>query len=252
MIDIHSHILPEVDDGSDSMEVSLLMAGLAADTGVTRMVASLHSNQRGSFENYTSDELFERIRTLRREIKTAGIELDVVPGMEVFASDDVPQLLIDGKLLPINGSRYMLIEFSFDEDPGYIDSLLHRLMDIKCRPVLAHPERYKSLQIMPSYLYDWACEGVALQINKGSLFGHFGKKAQALSLAMLDRDLVALVASDAHGYERRNTDMTDALDFLTADFSASRAARLLTENPERILKNEPLVMGDMQPFEWFE
>lgn len=250
MTDIHTHILPGVDDGADSMELALLMAGLAADSGVTRLVASLHANQRGSFENYTSDELFEKYRTLRREIAAAGIVLDVVPGMEVFASDDVPQLLLDGKVLPINGSRYMLIEFAFDEDPGYMDSLLLRLRDIRCIPVLAHPERCKSLQMMPYYLYDWACEGVALQINKGSLFGHFGKRAQALALAMLEHDLAACVASDAHGFERRNTDMTDALDFITSEFSASRAARLLTENPERMLKNEPLVMGDMQPFEW--
>ena len=248
MIDIHSHILPDVDDGSDSMETSLLMATLAAESGITRMIATPHSNQRNGYTNYTSDELFERFRALRREIAAAGISLDVLPGMEVFASNDVPELLLSGKILPINGSKYMLIEFSFEEDPGYIDNILSRLRDIKCIPVLAHPERYKALQYMPYYLYDWACDGVALQINKGSLFGNFGRRAKELALAMVDRNIVACVASDAHGYEHRNPDMTDALDFLTMQYSEECAKRLLFSNPERILNNQPIIYGNMLPF----
>lgn len=250
MIDIHTHILPGLDDGSDSMESSVKMAELAAEAGVTRLVATPHANQRGRFENYITDALFENFRALRREIAAADIGIDIVPGMEVMASYDVPKMLLDGKLLPINGSRYMLLEFPFSEDPGRMDELLHRLLDIRCTPVLAHPERYNALQISPEYLYDWACDGVVMQVNKGSVLGRFGTKPMELSMAMISHGIAGCVASDAHGTERRNTDMTDIQEYLTMEFSEGCARRLLSENPERILNNQKIIIDEIFPIGW--
>lgn len=248
MIDIHAHILPGLDDGADSPETALMMAYAAVESGVTAIIATPHCNQRGLYENYASPELAGRLERLRGEIAAAGIPLELYPGMEVFGTRDVPRLLREGKLLTLNGSRYLLIEFAFREDPLYMDRLVHALLDDGVIPIVAHPERYVHLQDIPDILYDWVCDGIGVQINKGSLFGKFGRHAQQLAMALLWNDLVSCVASDAHGAEMRTTEMADAQDFLTMEFSAGLAERLLTENPRRILQDEPLLQGRPSPF----
>ena len=151
MIDIHAHILPGLDDGSDSPETSLMMAYAAVESGVTAIIATPHCNQRGLYENYASPELTGRLERLRGEIKAAGIPLEVYQGMEVFGTRDVPRLLREGKLLTLNGSRYLLIEFAFREDPLYMDRLVHAILEDGVIPIVAHPERYV-LMSAPWYL----------------------------------------------------------------------------------------------------
>lgn len=248
MIDIHAHILPGLDDGADTPETALMMAYAAVESGVTAIIATPHCNQRGLYENYASPELTGRLERLRGEIAAAGIPLELYQGMEVFGTRDVPRLLREGKLLTLNGSRYLLIEFAFREDPLFMDRLVHALLDEGVIPIVAHPERYVHLQDIPDILYDWVCDGIGVQINKGSLFGKFGRHAQQLAMALLWNDLVSCVASDAHGAEMRTTEMADAQDFLTMEFSAGLAERLLTENPQRILQDAPLLPGRPSPF----
>ena len=178
MIDLHTHILPGLDDGAPDLETSVLMAAVAAESGVTHLVATPHSNQRGAFENYASPALQVRFDCLCAAVREAGIPLELSLGMEIFGTGDVPKLLREGRLLTINGGRYLLIEFGFHEDPLRIERLLDELLAAGYWPVVAHPERYYGLQRMPNYLYDWVNRGVVLQVNKGSLFGRFGRGAQ--------------------------------------------------------------------------
>ena len=144
----------------------------------------------------------------------AGIPLELSLGMEIFGTGDVLQLLHDGRLLTLGGGRYLLIEFGFHEDPLRIERLLDALLADGYWPVVAHPELYYGLQRMPNYLFDWANRGIVLQVNKGSLFGRFGRGAQALAAAMLERGLVGCVASDAHGPDVRTPDLASAWDYL--------------------------------------
>ena len=110
MIDLHTHILPGLDDGAPDLETSVLMAAVAAESGVTHLVATPHSNQRGAFENYASPALQVRFDCLRAAVREAGIPLELSLGMEIFGTGDVPKLLREGRLLTINGGRYLLIE----------------------------------------------------------------------------------------------------------------------------------------------
>ena len=132
----------------------------------------------------------------------------------------------EGRLLTINGGRYLLIEFGFHEDPLRIERLLDELLAAGYWPVVAHPERYYGLQRMPNYLYDWVNRGVVLQVNKGSLFGRFGRGAQALAEAMLTHGLVGCIASDAHRPDVRTPELLSAWDNLAEHFfrAALRAA----------------------------
>lgn len=248
MIDLHAHILPGLDDGSPDLETSVLMAAVAAESGVTHLVATPHSNQRGAFENYASPALQVRFDCLRTAVREAGIPLELSLGMEIFGTGDVPRLLREGRLLTLNGGRYLLIEFGFHEDPLRIERLLDALLADGYWPVVAHPERYYGLQRMPNYLFDWANRGIVLQVNKGSLFGRFGRGAQALAAAMLERGLVGCVASDAHGPDVRTPDLAGAWDYLAERCSEELARCLLEDNPGRILRSEPLPEGRFRPF----
>ena len=123
MIDLHTHILPGLDDGSPDLETSVLMAAVAAESGVTHLVATPHSNQRGAFENYASPALQVRFDCLCTAVHEAGIPLELSLGMEIFGTGDVLQLLHDGRLLTLGGGRYLLIEFGFHEDPLRIERM---------------------------------------------------------------------------------------------------------------------------------
>ena len=248
MIDLHTHILPGLDDGSPDLETSVLMAAVAAESGVTHLVATPHSNQRGAFENYASPALQVRFDCLCAAVREAGIPLELSLGMEIFGTGDVLQLLHDGRLLTLGGGRYLLIGFGFHEDPLRIERLLDALLAAGYWPVVAHPERYYGLQRMPNYLFDWANRGIVLQVNKGSLFGRFGRGAQALAAAMLERGLVGCVASDAHGPDVRTPDLAGAWDYLAERCSEELARCLLEDNPGRILRSEPLPEGRFRPF----
>ena len=187
MIDLHTHILPGLDDGAPDLETSVLMAAVAAESGVTHLVATPHSNQRGAFENYASPALQVRFDCLCAAVREAGIPLELSLGMEIFGTGDVPKLLREGRLLTINGGRYLLIEFGFHEDPLRIERLLDELLAAGYWPVVAHPERYYGLQRMPNYLYDWVNRGVVLQPLRplrprgaGSGRGHAHARARRL------------------------------------------------------------------------
>ena len=175
MIDLHTHILPGLDDGSPDLETSVLMAAVAAESGVTHLVATPHSNQRGAFENYASPALQVRFDCLCTAVNEAGIPLELSLGMEIFGTGDVLQLLHDGRLLTLGGGRYLLIEFGFHEDPLRIERLLDALLADGYWPVVAHPERYYGLQRMPGawdYLAERCSEELArclLEDNPGRI-----------------------------------------------------------------------------------
>ena len=249
MIDIHAHILPGLDDGSNRTHTSLRMAELAARSGVTDLIATPHSNQRGRFENYASEELEGQFQRLKDALRREKIALRLHLGMEVYATSDMAELYRDGKLLTLAGSRYLLMEFGFHDDVYYMEHVLRDVMDTGVTPILAHPERYKALQALPDILVDWVRSGVHLQINKGSLSGFFGRESFRLAETMLEHDLASFVASDAHRADQRTPVLLDTYRWIASRYSEHLADRLLRRNPERVLRNEPLIECEAYPFQ---
>lgn len=244
MTDIHAHIIPGLDDGSGNMQTSLAMADLAAESGTSVIVATPHCNQKGVFENYASDELRRRFEELKAGVEAAEIPLELYLGAEVFGTSDVPKLCREGRLLTLNNSRYLLIEFDFYEGAVFMQRVLYRLMDDGIIPVLAHPERYSALQSSPETATAWHSDGVAIQLNKGSLFGRFGRRAEKLAKTLLYNESVSLIASDAHGAGMRTPDMTDAYGYISVNYSEELAELLFRENPRRIVENRELLQID--------
>lgn len=242
MIDIHAHILPKLDDGSPDMESSVEMAELAAESGVTALIATPHCNQRGVFENYAAAELAEQFEKFKSVLRERGTPLEVYPGSEVYCAENSARLFREGKLLTLGNSRYLLTEFDFYADTGYMQWMLEELLDAGCVPVIAHPERYFALQESPHIIEKWLTRGMGIQLNKGSLFGRFGSSAARLAHYLLREGMVSCIASDAHGARVRTPDMSMAVEFLSMEYSEGLAQLLLTDNPKRILQDRELVL----------
>ena len=248
MIDIHSHILPGVDDGSEDLSTSLEMLRMAAESGVEAIVATPHCNIPGEFDNYADEKLLRAFEVLREEAKSNGIPVKILSGMEVFTTEELPQLVLKKQVWTLNHTRYLLMEFGFDEDPDFCEEILEELKKLGIRPVIAHPERYYFLQYDPQIAYEWCTSGCALQLNKGSLLGSFGEEARHTSHALLRHNLAACVASDAHGTYQRNPDMQDARQYVDRMYSPEYGHLLFEVNPRRILKGERLYGYEARPF----
>lgn len=240
MIDIHSHILPGVDDGSQSLDESLAMAKMAWNSGVSVIVATPHANVPWSYKNYDSPVFRKKIWDLQYHLRQHECDIKIVTGMEIFATEDVDDKIAKGALIPINKSRYYLVEFPFDVDPFWMEERLYSILCMDKIPVIAHPERYDCIQDEPAVLYHFMSMGCLSQINKGSIFGRFGRKEQRTAQILLDHHLVTCFASDAHGPYVRTTFLGDIRDFLLDMYGEERMYRLLYENPGKIIGDEPI------------
>ncbi len=248
MIDIHTHVIPGVDDGSQSMQESLELLALAAESGVHTLVATPHCNIPGEFDNYADPELSAQFDRLERARAQAGIPVRLCRWMEIFATPDLPDLLRDGRVWTLNGTRYFLMEFSFTEDPFFCLDVLRRCRDLGFWPIIAHPERYYFVQDDPDLAFSWCIEGFGLQLNKGSLLGRFGPEPQRCAHLLMQHGLAACVASDAHGPNQRSTYMKEIQDYLMDQYGTDYCRLLLEENPARILSGKELLGYEPIPF----
>ena len=249
MVDIHAHILPGIDDGAGDIYDALEMAKIAANSGVKTIVATPHCNIPGMFNNYFSDALIEVFKNTEKAIKEEGIDIQLCPGMEVFATSDLPRLLTDGKIMTLNQSRYLLVEFSFDEDPGYAMHILDKITELGVKPVIAHAERYEFIQDDPSIAYQMRRKGYWIQINKGSILGKFGRRAWDTTWKLLDHQLVSVVASDAHSPFQRTPYLKNAYDELKNEISDEYRKRLFEYNPANICNNKQPMAQKPIPFD---
>lgn len=242
MIDLHSHILPELDDGSQSLEESLAMARMAVQSGVTVMVATPHCM------DDRAQQVYAAWRLLREALRDTEIPLKLYLGMEIFGTADTVRLLRAGRLFPLNGSQYPLIEFSFRSTGEEETQILYQVLRAGYRPLVAHPERYGYVRENPELINLWTKMGCLLQVNRGSLLGRFGPGAQRMAAELVERGFVTAVATDAHSPRVRTPWMKDIQTLLSQEYSPQLARKLLLQNPQHILRNEPLPPSEP---EWF-
>ena len=160
--------------------------------------------------------------------------------MEVFGTPEVPRLLELGRLATLNDSRYLLIEFPFEEDPFKVTEILDEILHRGYIPLIAHPERYYYVGLDPQLTYEWHQMGCRLQMNKGSVMGNFGERIGQLSMRLLDHQVIDCIASDAHSSRIRTPHMTATREFLEDVFGPECPEILLKENPHRILNDRPV------------
>ena len=235
VIDLHSHILPGVDDGAYTMADALEMARMAAASGVHALVATPHYRYYGHDNRSQILETFER---LQDQLAYEQIPLNLVLGTEIWLSPGNCPELAPHMCYP--NTKWFLAEFSVDESPENMDLMLRSYADQGYLPVIAHPERYLAVLDDPIIAKKWMDRGWGVQINRDSLLGHFGRRCHACSEFMLTQGWVNLIASDAHWVDQRNTDWSEALEQLYRYYGHSVMKRCVKENPLKILQGETL------------
>lgn len=236
MIDLHTHILPGVDDGAIDLEMSLAMGCYGVEQGLTTVAVTPHFYQIPDWRLVK-----KKVVELQQELEQAQIPLQVVAGAEIFI--DLGLLEMDTQEIPTygDGGKFCLIELPLHQIPNYADQVLFNLQTRGITQIIAHPERYAPVVDNPNLVLKWVRLGCLIQMNTGSILGRFGKKIRETAEIMLTHQMVHLVGSDAHGLERRRLNLPEAFETLKPIVGASVARDLVEANPRLILE------GTFQP-----
>jgi protein-tyrosine phosphatase len=237
MVDIHCHVLPGVDDGSESMVESLEMLRKAAAGGVETIIATPHLI-RGTYETEFS-EREQMTADLQRAADENGINIQVRSGVEYYLS---PQILEDSNRLNEftlnNNGKYILIELPMQIFPTGLEDVFFNLNVKGITPVLAHPERNTRICRNPDILFEFVKNGLITQVNAGSIMGYYGRERKKTAQILLVNKLAHVVASDMHS--ATSTTMNQAIPLVEKLVGKERTKRLFIENPSRILNGETI------------
>ena len=233
MIDIHSHIINEIDDGSKSIEMTINMLKKAEQSGTTDIIATPHF-MRGRFEVEYKD-VVKKVEELKEIAKENNIDINIYAGQEVYYSKNILDYYNDKMIGTINNTKYMLIEFPMLD--FNIDEVINTIYELQIRgitPIIAHPERYKPFIKKPSMINSLIKEGMLFQLNAGSLTGAFGKDVKKTATKYLENNIYSFIGSDAHRDRGRDTDMKEALGILEINQRKAfiNNGRLMLENEE--------------------
>lgn len=237
MIDCHSHIIPGIDDGSQDVETTLSMLKLAEATGTKKIILTPHY-YRGKYM-IPFYELEKKKLEVEKLMQENNINIDLFIGQEVFFTRYLLDYLDNKEIGTINNSRYMLIELSPIEYNK--EEVLETLYNLKMRgkvPIIAHPERYRYFQKEPFTINDFIDTGCLFQLNAASIGGSFGSQVKKLANLYLENGIYSVIGSDAHGKERRTTDINKYI----VDIEEVKKGFInqATLNAEAILKNDEI------------
>lgn len=238
MIDIHCHILPGVDDGARDLREAVAMCRMAASDGCAAMIATPHQ-RRGEWWNADREHLAALATALQEAV---GPGFQVLLGGEVHVDggilEEIERLPQGGGVLPLAGSRWLLLEFGATGTPAEAAHLVHELVVAGWRPILAHPEFIPWLD--PGLVARLVSLGATTQVTAMSVTGDFGRRPQQDSLALVEAGLVHFVASDSHGTARRPPGLSRACRALAARWGDDLARRLTVDNPRAVIADRPL------------
>ena len=244
-VDIHTHILPGVDDGAATVDETIAMLNLAHAAGTRKIVATPHMFY-DLFQNNDFVEIQYRFDELQSELKANQqtfpflSEIAIFPGAENYASPEFLEALELGWVLTLNGSRYLLVEVPFMMPFGQIRKLVQRVFLAGYTPVLAHVERYGAVQEDSGRLAQLRQDGLVVQVNGESLWGASGSRAEECIRTLLAEDLVDVIASDGHRANSRTPQLQAAFQQLKEKFGKEHLMKWMGENPGMILANRSL------------
>lgn len=244
MYDIHCHVLAEIDDGARSFEDSLQICKIAAQEGIRAIAATPHFIDKQS--ETEQSKIISALYQLNQAIKNKGIELMLLPGMEVYLTPDLVELYEQGKIITLNYKNHMLIEIPILSKnlPLYLNDVLFRLQLKGVRPVIAHPERCRSVIRNPNIIYDLIENGCIIQLNSGSLEGAFGREVQKTAYDLLKHNMVHIIASDNHSTYDRMSSLKECYDIVSKKFSKTTAKDLFINNPYKVINGENLCIEE--------
>jgi protein-tyrosine phosphatase len=236
MIDLHCHLLPGVDDGARNLAVSLEMARMFVADGVTTVACTPHILP-GLYHN-TGPQISAAVSSLQSALEAAGIDLRLTTGADVHMVPDLVAGLQSGKLLPLGGTRYVLVEPPHHVAPQRYEEFFFSILVAGYIPILTHPERLTWVGAHYGAIQRMAQSGVWMQITAGSLTGAFGKSAMALAERMLKDGCVHILATDAHDPIKRPPILARGRDIAAKFVGHAEAEHLVVTRPKGILENK--------------
>ncbi len=240
MLDIHCHIMPDVDDGSDNFDESIEMAKIAEDSGIVAIIATPHCNIPDTYRNEWDSSMHELFMSLNKALISMGRAIRIFPGQEIFAAEGFTEGLKSGELITLNNSVYPLVEFDFAEHRASVYAKLEQLVAEGYVPIVAHPERYGFMQENHDAAKELKKIGCLLQLNRGSLNGKFGRQAFYAAHEILKKEDADFVASDSHGPFVRTPILADVHEMISEMYSYDYADLLMHVNPMKVLKNKKI------------
>ncbi|MEC2076060.1 tyrosine-protein phosphatase [Metabacillus fastidiosus] len=232
MIDIHSHILPNVDDGPQNINDSITMAQMAVEEGITKIIATPH-HQNGRYIN-KKEKILKEVEALNQLLERENIHLEVLPGQETRIYGEIMGDLEKGEILSLNQSNYLFIELPSGHVPRYTEQLLFDIQLKGLTPIIVHPERNAQIFEDPDLIYKLVEKGILTQVTAGSLTGQFGKEIQKFTCQLIEAGLTHFIASDSHNVTNRSFQFTAAMNILTKEFG-NPVAIVFKENAELIV-----------------
>ncbi len=236
MIDLHSHLLYSVDDGAETLEQSLTLARLAVEDGIAVSVLTPHVHPR-RYDNQRSN-LLPKVLRFQQQLEAAGIELQVRLGGEVRLGVEALELLLEDQLPflgSVDGYRILLLEFPHQTVPVGSVQFVEKMLQMKVRPLIAHPERNKGVMASLDRILPFVEMGCWLQLTSGSIAGRFGDQARSTAISMLERNWGHVIATDAHNLEHRPPLLREGFKAAAEIVGETLAWQMVSERPAKIL-----------------
>jgi protein-tyrosine phosphatase len=234
MIDIHSHILPSLDDGPKTIEESIELCKIAANDGIKKIVATPHSKD-GVYEA-KSDEILKKVKELNLKLKEIQLDMEILPGAELHINENLAKNIKDGEVLTINnGKKFILLELPFFFVPPATDRLIFNLRSVGIVSIIAHAERIIKFQKTPEILGQLVKSGTLVQITAQSLTGDFGSRERKCAEWLLKHEMVHFIATDVHSLTGRPPILSKALKRASKIMGEEAARALVSHNPRQII-----------------
>lgn len=235
MIDIHCHLLPEVDDGPKSWDVAVEMCRMAIADGITHSVATPHANDRYAYDRAYLSGLLEQLR------EKVGPELQLTLGCDFHLSfENLERALATPHTYTIGETNYLLIELSNYSVPTQLGECFTRLGDRGLTPILTHPERNPILQQTPQRVLEWAEQGCLVQVTASALTGFWGERPEIVARWLLEHSAVHVLASDGHETRRRIPNLSAGYEAAEKIVGPEYAEALVEGNPGAIVQGMPI------------
>jgi protein-tyrosine phosphatase len=235
MVDIHCHILPGVDDGSTSWEVSAEMCRIAAADGITHVVATPHANEQYAYHREKHAARLQELQKLAGECPRLSLGCDFH-----FSFDNVQDALQAPERYSISGTPYLLVEFSDFGVSRYINDTIYRLRARATVPIVTHPERNRVLQRDPQHVLRFVEQGCVVQVTASSFTGNWGSGARKAAEWLLKHDAIHVLASDAHDTKHRPPILSSGRQAVAKLVGEDVARALVEDNPAAIIAGQAL------------
>lgn len=236
MIDIHAHILSQIDDGAENINITLEMIKNAAKDGTDKIVATPHYCI--EYGEATITDVKDYVNNLNCLIDEKKIKIQIYSGQEVYLSEHTIEDYLEGKIGTINDSKYMLTECPINEFNDYIFDIIYELKIRGIIPIIAHPERYISVIENILYINKFIDCGCLFQMNSGSIQGSFGRKVKLAAELFLKNEIYNFIGSDAHNNTNRTTGLSKAIN--VSNKINVRSEKIFMEGASKLLENKDI------------